>query len=256
MRNYKMIVSYDGTRYKGWQRLSTGEATIQGIIEATLSAEVGYEVKIHGSGRTDGGVHAKGQVANVKISRKIEEETFLEGLNQNLPKDIRIINVSLVTNNFHSRYGAKGKHYSYTIDTGEKPNVFMRKYAYSFTDFLDLEKMQQGANVLVGTHDFEAFSDKKDDKSSIRTIYNITIKQKKNILRIDYYGNGFLNHMVRILTGTLLQVGSGQKEIGDINKALETKERIDAGYMAAAKGLCLEEVYYDSIEAAVPHLCR
>ncbi len=244
MRNYKLVISYDGTRYKGWQRLATGEHTIQNTIETAISEWMGYPVTIDGSGRTDSGVHANGQVANVKISRRIEEELFLLQLNERLPEDIRIQSVTLVKNGFHSRLSAKGKQYVYTIDTRDKPQVFQRKYTYHFPELLELDKMKEAAKLLLGTHDFSAFCDKKEEKSGIRTIHGINIKNEDNMIYIEYFGSGFLNHMVRIVTGTLLEVGSGQKEVADVQKALDSKLRADAGYTAPARGLRLEEVYY------------
>ncbi len=244
MRNYKMVISYDGTRYKGWQRLADDNRTIQLIIEEAISQMMGYPVTIDGSGRTDSGVHANGQVANVKISRKVEERDFLDELNERLPEDIRIRSVELVKNSFHSRLSAKGKQYVYTIDTREKPDVFQRKFTYHFPEELDINKMKMGAELLLGTHDFSAFCDKKDEKSGVRTIHGININRERHLIYVEYYGTGFLNHMVRILTGTLLEVGSGQKEVIAIQSALESGLRKDAGYTAPARGLRLEEVYY------------
>ncbi len=244
MRNYKMVISYDGTRYKGWQRLATDENTIQNRIEEAISGIMGYTVTIDGSGRTDSGVHANGQVANVKLSRRMDEEELCARINQQLPDDIQVKSVELVKNGFHSRLSAKGKQYVYIIDTREKPQVFCRKFTYHFPEKLEIEKMKKAAEALRGTHDFSAFCDKREEKSGVRTIHGINIIEEGHLIRIEYYGSGFLNHMVRILTGTLLEVGSGQKEVSDIAVALESKMRADAGYTAPARGLRLEEVYY------------
>lgn len=245
MRNYKMVVSYDGTRFKGWQRLSNDENTIQHQIEKAISEIIGYEVTIDGSGRTDSGVHANGQVANVKLAGKLEEELFRQGLNEKLPEDIVVKSIELMKNSFHSRLSAKGKQYVYTIDRREKSDVFGRKYTYHFPEELDVKKMKAAAELLVGTHDYGAFCDKKDEKSSVRIIHGINIVEEGTFINIEYYGSGFLNHMVRILTGTLLEVGNGQKQVMDIQVALDTKLRADAGYTAPARGLRLEEVYYE-----------
>ncbi len=244
MRNYKMILSYDGSNYKGWQRLANEPLTIQGIIEKAISNRVGYDVTIDGSGRTDAGVHAKGQVANVKLSGLVELEEFQKDLNDLLPKDIQINAVELVKNGFHSRLNAKGKFYSYSIDLREKPCVFTRKYTYHFGQNIDIERMKQASTYLVGTHDFSAFCDKKDEKSAIRTIHGINFVMKRDQLILEYFGNGFLNHMVRIVTGTLLEVGSNQKEVNQVKSILESRVRANAGFAAPARGLCLEEVYY------------
>lgn len=244
MRNYKMVISYDGTRYKGWQRLANDYNTIQYQIEKAISQILGYEVTIDGSGRTDRGVHALGQVANVKVSGKLQETEFLRELNKILDEDIRVMSMELVKNSFHSRLSAKGKKYIYTIDRREKPDVFARKYTYHFPEQLNVQKMNQASQLLIGTYDYGAFCDKKDEKSSVRTIYNIRIAEEAHILRIEYEGTGFLNHMVRILTGTLLEIGSGQKDIQEIQVALESKNRQNAGYTAPARGLQLNQVYY------------
>lgn len=244
MRNYKLVISYDGTGYKGWQRLATDENTIQNRIEEAISGIMGYKVTIDGSGRTDSGVHANGQVANVKLSRRMDEEEFCAQINQKLPDDIQVRSVELVKNSFHSRLSAKGKQYVYTIDTREKPEVFGRKFTYHFPEKLEIEKMKIAAEMLLGTRNFSAFCDKKDEKSGVRTIHGINIREKGHLIIIEYYGSGFLNHMVRILTGTLIEIGNGQKEISDIEVALKSKMRADAGYTAPARGLRLEEVYY------------
>lgn len=244
MRNYKLVISYDGTRYKGWQRLSSDNHTIQYVLEQEISKIIGYEVTIDGSGRTDSGVHANGQVANVKTSGKIDVIEFRNQLNEILPEDIQVQSIELVKNGFHSRLSAKGKQYIYTVDRREKPEVFLRKYTYHFAQELDVKLMKMAAEQLLGTHDFSAFCDKKEEKSGVRTIQGIHILEEDHLLVIEYYGSGFLNHMVRILTGTLLEIGSGQKTIEEIQKALESGRRADAGFTAPARGLRLEEVYY------------
>ncbi|MFI3208926.1 MAG: tRNA pseudouridine(38-40) synthase TruA [Eubacteriales bacterium] len=245
MRNYKLVISYDGTGYKGWQRLATEECTIQHKLEEAISGVLGYSVTVDGSGRTDSGVHANGQVANVKVAGKLDTESFRQSINEKLPDDICVREISLEKNTFHSRYSAKGKQYIYTIDTREKPDVFQRKFTYHFPEMLDVNNMKLAAQSLIGTYDYSAFCDKKEEKSGVRTIHGINILKEDNLIYIEYYGTGFLNHMVRILTGTLLEVGSGQKEISDVKKALESKKRADAGYTAPARGLRLEQVYYN-----------
>lgn len=245
MRNYKMTIAYDGTRYQGWQRQSNTEETIQGILERVIHDVIGYPVTIDGSGRTDGGVHAYGQVANVKLSGKVEKDTFRDALNARLPEDIRVRSVELVRNGLHSRYSAKAKRYEYVVDIREKPDVFTRKYCYHVTEPLDVTAMRKAASFLTGTHDFGGFTDKKDEKSTVRTIYQIGIEEEKGKLRFSFYGNGFMYHMVRILTGTLLEVGSGKKHPEDVKKILRTKERKEAGFLVPAMGLCLKEVIYE-----------
>ncbi|WP_461816243.1 tRNA pseudouridine(38-40) synthase TruA [Faecalimonas sp.] len=244
MRNYKMIIAYDGTKYQGWQRQSSTPLTIQGILETTISEIVGYFVEIDGSGRTDRGVHAIGQVANVKLAGKIEERKFQEQLNKKLPEDIRIRQIKLVPNCFHSRLSAVAKTYEYVVDTREKPNVFTRKYCYHYTKTLDVQCMQEAAKKLVGRHDFSAFTDKKDEKSAVRILYNIKIEKHGYKIYFRFYGNGFMYHEVRILAGTLLEVGTGERTIQSISEALQSKNRSDAGFLAPALGLVLKKVEY------------
>ena len=175
---------------------------------------------------------------------KIREETFQEVINSLLPEDIRVIRTELVKNGFHARYSASGKCYEYHIDTRQKQDVFERRYSYHFPYKVDKKKMEEAARILIGTHDFAAFTDKKEEKSTIRSIYDIMIAGQDGKIQITYRGNGFLYHMVRILTGTLLEVGMGKLTTEEIAGALVTGERKKAGFMAPAKGLFLKEVYY------------
>ena len=243
MNNYKMVLAYDGARYSGWQRLGKGELTIQGILENILQELLGVRTEIHGSGRTDAGVHAKGQVANFKCVQNLDS-AFQEMMNQKLPEDIRVVKFEKVSGNFHGRYSAKAKYYRYYVDTNEKPNVFRRKYTCQYPKELDLEKMRQAAKLLCGMHDFSSFTDDKSEKDKVRTVYEIAIVQERGIICFTYYGDGFLQHMVRILTGTLLEVGVGEKCSEDISKILGQKERAKAGFMVPAKGLFLDKVEY------------
>lgn len=245
MRNYKMTIAYDGTGYQGWQRQVTTERTIQGIMERTVADCVGYAVEIDGSGRTDGGVHALGQVANVKLSGKVDEKQFRAQMNEKLPEDIRVLEVQLVKNGFHSRLSAKAKRYEYVIDQRERPDVFTRKYCWHYIKPLNMEEMKRAASYLAGTHDFGAFTDKKDERSAVRTIYEISIRRDRDKIRFSFYGDGFMYHMVRILTGTLLEAGNGEREAESIQMLLESGTRADAGFLAPAHGLCLKEVEYD-----------
>lgn len=244
MRNYKMTIAYDGTKYQGWQRQSNTDLTIQGILEAAISQLIGYSVEVDGSGRTDGGVHALGQVANVKLSGKVDTLEFQRNLNDRLPEDIWVRQLELVKNSFHSRYSAKAKRYEYTINQREKPCVFTRKYCYHYPKHLDKQAMKRAAEFLIGTHDFGGFTDKKDEKSMVRTIYQITIAEEGEKLRFAFYGDGFLYHTVRILTGTLLEIGSKEKEPEVIRQIFKSKNRAEAGFLAPASGLCLKEVLY------------
>lgn len=243
MNNYKIVIAYDGSRYSGWQRLGKGELTIQGILENILQEILGVKTEIHGSGRTDAGVHARGQVANFK-TMQVLQPAFREQLNEKLPEDIRVLELEKVAGNFHSRYGAKAKRYKYYVDTNEKPNVFRRKYTCQYPKELNIENMRMAAVKLCGTNDFSSFTDDKSEKDKVRTIFQIDIAEENGIICFTYQGDGFLQHMVRILTGTLLEVGIGEKCSEDIAKILGQKERAKAGFMVPAKGLFLDKVEY------------
>lgn len=249
MRNYKMLIAYDGTKYQGWQRQSATPMTIQGMIEKTIGEVIGYSVEIDGSGRTDGGVHASGQVANVKLSGKVQEAEFQKKLNEKLPEDIRIRCVQLVPNRFHSRLDAVAKTYEYLVDTREKPSVFTRKYCYHYTKPLNIDKMQKAVTMLIGRHDFSAFTDKKDEKSGVRELYSIKIEKYGQKIHFYFYGNGFMYHQVRILMGTLLEVGTGERSVESVGETLKARERAKAGFLAPAFALTLKEVEYVTKEA-------
>ena len=247
MRNYKLVISYDGSRYKGWQRQPLIDLTIQSTLENRVGELLGYPVEVSGSGRTDAGVHARGQVATVKVAGLLDDN-FIEKLNLVLPEDIRVLEMELVPNRFHARYSAKGKRYCYYIDTSERPSVFKRKFVYHYPQTLNLEEMKRAVNYLIGNHDFTAFTDDREEKSKVREIYDIQITREGSCLKLEYYGSGFLYHMVRILTGTLLEVGCGEKRPEDIPVIMEQKQRANAGFLAPAKGLFLEKVYYEQRE--------
>lgn len=248
MRTYKLTAAYDGTGYQGWQRQVNTEKTIQGILEKTISAELGYEVEVNGSGRTDAGVHACGQTASVVLRGKVEDDFFTGRINEKLPADIRIRRAELMKNGFHARKSAVWKVYQYQIDTAEKPDVFERRYTYHFPKKLNLDAMQKAADILTGTHEYTAYTDKKDEKSTKRTIYAIMVGGQGSRVNIRYEGTGFMYHMVRILTGTLLEAGSGARSIESVQDALQKKDRTQAGFLAPARGLFLKEVYYSGRE--------
>lgn len=239
-----MTIVYEGSRYQGWQRQNNTTQTIQEVVEEAIGRVVGYPVEIDGSGRTDGGVHAKGQTATMRLSGKVDEAEFKDSLNRQLPEDIQVKDMILVKNGLHARLNAKGKSYEYFLDTREKPDVFTRKYCYHYPHELNVKAMEEAAGHLLGKHDFAGFTDKKDEKSTIRTIYDIIIEKQGSKIRIEYYGTGFLYHMVRILTGTLVDVGMGRKQPEELTDILKDGKRERAGFLAPAKGLFLKEVYY------------
>ena len=202
-------------------------------------------MEVNGSGRTDAGVHAKGQTASVVLPFKLDEDKFRADVNNFLPEDMRVKNVEKVKKSFHARLSAVGKRYEFFIDTGERPDVFFRKYCYHFPKNTDIALMQEAAEILKGTHDFGGFSDIREEKCTIRTIYDIIIEKNGNMIRMEFYGTGFLYHMVRILTGTLLEVGTGAVSLETVQEILDTADRRKAGFLAPAGGLFLKEVYYE-----------
>ena len=243
--NYKLVLQYDGTKLNGWQKQGNTDNTIQGKLEAILEKMYGQYVEIHGSGRTDAGVHALGQVANFHAPEKFSPEEMKASLNEYLSKDIRVLKVETADDRFHARLTAKAKTYEYRIDNGEVADVFQRKYVMREENSLDLDAMRAAAGYLVGTHDFKTFcANKKMKKSTMRTIYSIDIEEKNGIVSIKYRGNGFLYNMVRILTGTLIEVGRGMRKPEEMKRAIEAQDRGSAGFTAPAQGLYLVEVEY------------
>jgi tRNA pseudouridine38-40 synthase len=245
MTNYKIIVQYDGRRYKGWQVQKNTDATIQGKLQAVLTKMSGYEVEVHGSGRTDAGVHALGQVANFKLREPKDCRDILVYFKEYLPEDIAVIDVTEVPLEFHSRLSAVIKTYRYRIWTSPIPNVFERKYVTSVEEKLDIEKMNLAAEYMKGTHDFTAFcGNRKFKKSAVRSIYDIDIQQLDAEICISVTGNGFLQNMMRILVGTLVEAGLGKRNPCGVQAVLESKNRELAGITMPPKGLCLMKVCY------------
>lgn len=255
MRNFKMTLQYEGTRFKGWQKQESTENTIQGKLEALLSKMTGQRIEVQGSGRTDAGVHALSQVANFHVDTQMRAEEILQYMNFYLPEDIAVIALEEVPERFHSRLNAKGKTYCYRVINSELPHVFDRRYAYVVEETLDIEAMKKAAQYLTGTHDFKAFtSNKRSKKSTVRTINEIQIEKitsssmllrgEQDEIRFTYSGDGFLYHMVRIMTGTLLEVGTHKRRPEEIADILSLGLRENAGELVPAKGLTLMEVQY------------
>ncbi len=245
MQNYKLTIQYDGTRYNGWQRQGNTDNTIQGKLNEIIGRYLGEEMDIAGSGRTDGGVHAYGQVANFKTGKCLDKDKFLLDINSYLPQDIRIIAVESVDERFHARLSAVSKTYEYVIDNGTVADVFARKYSYRLEEKLDVEKMRVAAGLLTGTHDYLSFcGNKKFKKSSVRTVTDILITESAGKITISFTGNGFLQNMVRIMAGTLIEVGLGKREPESMMEIINARTREAAGMMAPAEGLFLKEVFY------------
>ena len=247
--NYKMIVQYDGSRYKGWQSQKKTDATIQGKLAAVLEKFAGHPVEVQGSGRTDAGVHARGQVASFSLERESIPQEIMNYVNQYLPEDIGVIEVQEALPRFHARLSAVRKTYVYRIWNSSKPNVFERKWMHTIEEPLDVEAMKEAAQYLIGTHDYESFCAlKKKKKSTIRTIYKLEVEVFGEEIRIVVTGNGFLHHMVRILVGTLVEVGLKKRRPEEILHLLVVKKREEAGVTMPAKGLTLWQVDYKNAE--------
>ncbi len=244
--NYGLWIQYDGTRFEGWQRQKKSDQTIQGKIEAVLSRMFEEEIEIHGAGRTDAGVHALGQVANFHTQKKRDCDWIMKEMNRFLPEDIGILEVCVMPERFHSRLCAKEKIYCYRIGRAKEKNVFARKWVYGFYEPLDLEAMRKAARFLCGTKDYRSFcSNKRMKKSTVRTVSEIKMEEKDGEVWITFVGDGFLYHMVRILVGTLLEVGEGKKDPESMTEILEKKDRQYAGKTAPAQGLSLVRVQYE-----------
>ncbi len=244
MRNLRLDLCYDGTKYKGWQRLSSNDNTIQSKLETALSRILNEPVEVIGSGRTDAGTHAKHQVANFHCQSQMPCQQILELLRRYLPEDIGIYSCRNVSERFHARLNAKTKTYVYRLWNSTQPCVFERKYVYTDTRELDVEKMRQAAEYFIGTHDFSAFcANKNMKKSTVRHIEAFEITEIDGEIRFAVTGNGFLHHMVRIMVGTLLEVGRAERDQDSID-SLFGQERAQAGALVPACGLCLMEVSY------------
>lgn len=245
--NYLLELSYDGSRYNGWQRLGNTENTIQGKVETALSRLLDQPIEICAAGRTDAGVHARCQICSFRADTDRAAADILADLRHYLPADIGAIRLEEAPDRFHARYNCRGKTYIYRIWTSEVPNVFDRKYLTVFTEPLDMEEMRRAADLLSGTHDFSAFcSAKSKAKSAVRTIFSIEIHQEGGELRLSFRGDGFLTNMVRILTGTLLEVGTGKRSAEEIPAIFASGKRAEAGFTAPPGGLILWDLEYDN----------
>ncbi len=245
LSNYRLTLCYDGTRWKGWQKQGNTEHTIQGKLETLLSRLLDQPVEAAGSGRTDAGTHAAMQVASFRAKTKLSPEEILSGLRQYLPADIGALSLEEAPPRFHARLSCVGKTYVYRIWNSPVPNVFERNYLYFLDEPLDLSAMGRAAAALTGTHDYRAFcSLKRYKKSTVRTVEEVRIEALGPELRLTFSGDGFLYHMVRILTGTLLAVGRGELKPEDMADILASRDRTRAGETVPACGLCLTEVRY------------
>ena len=244
MRNLRLDICYDGTRYRGWQRLGNTDNTIQGKIETALSRILGENIEISGSGRTDAGVHARGQVANFHCESSMSCDEILDQLRRYLPEDIGIYSCKECSDRFHARLNAREKTYQYRIWNSEEPCVFERRFVAVMPEKLDLDAMRKAAGYLLGEHDFAAFcGNPKFKKSTVRSIYSLDVSRAGPEIRVTVTGNGFLQNMVRIIAGTLIEVGRGERTSDSIPDLFGAK-RAEAGFLVPPQGLCLQEVEY------------
>lgn len=245
MRRIKLVVAYDGTNYCGWQVQPNG-VSIQSVLQQAIEDLVGEKIMLTGASRTDSGVHALGQVAVFDTNKmNIPDWKFAMAINQRLPKDIVVQSSKDVAGDFHPRYCDTVKTYKYKILNRRQALPNERLYSYFVPQKLDIEAMEEAGKLLVGTHDFRNFcSMKTTAESTVRTIYTLDFDRSGDMITMTVTGDGFLYNMVRIITGTLLKVGFGQKTGNDIVKALESKERMIAGPTAPAHGLTLVEIKY------------
>ena len=248
-RNYKFIISYDGTRFFGWERQPGKDMTIQGKLETVLTRMCGLpegeRVDVIGAGRTDAGVHARAMTANAILDTELSEDEIQAYMNRYLPEDISVNEVRVCSDRFHARYNALGKTYRYTCWYGASKPVFDRKYVTVLEEQPDVEKMRQAAQYLIGTHDFKSFcGNSKMKKSTVRCVDAINIETSGNYIRLYFHGNGFLQNMVRIMTGTLLEVGFGNISPEEVKEILEACDRQKAGPTAPPEGLCMMKVDY------------
>ena len=244
MRNIKLIIEYDGKGFNGWQK-QPDKLNIQGEIERAIEQITGGTVDLIASGRTDAGVHSLGQTANFKTDSNIPIEKFAKAINSQLKKSIVIKSAEEVDENFHSRYSVKSKTYRYIINNSENGTAIYRNLEYHFPIKLDYEKMNEAAKFFIGEHDFKAFkASGTSSKSSVRKIIDASVKKENERIIIEVTGTGFLYNMVRIISGTLLEVGEGKIKPSEITKIIESKDRKNAGKTLPAHGLYLLKVEY------------
>jgi len=245
MRNIKLTIQYDGSRYRGWQRLGDTDKTIQGKIEYVLEQMTNDKIELIGSGRTDAGAHAYKQIANFHTKSDLSEEDILDYLYKFLPEDIVVIEAKEVDNRFHSRYNVKGKKYLYRIWNSKRHNPFMRKHCTHIAEPLDIRLMRNAAKHFLGKQDFTSFTSlKSKKKSKERELFSIDIKKDNEIMDIIFHGDGFLYNMVRIIAGTLIEVGQGRISADSIPNLFNKKDRSLAGPTAPSSGLILYDVEY------------
>jgi tRNA pseudouridine38-40 synthase len=247
MRNFKIVVSYDGTDFHGWQ-VQPGLRTVQATLEEALAALTSQSIRINASGRTDTGVHAVGQVVNFRCDTRLEPEVFLRGLNANLPEDVVVKEAAEAPAAFDANRDARRKLYRYVIHDGSVPDLFMRKYCHHSRYRLDAPAMARAADVLRGKHDFACFETEWPNRaSSVRTVIHLALNRMGDWIWLDVEADGFLYNMVRAIAGTLIDVGRGYWPESQVAEILESRDRKRAGPTAPACGLFLMRVRYDEL---------
>ena len=245
MKRLKLTLAYEGTRYDGWQRQGNTGNTVQGRLEDLLARTLGAAVEIHGCGRTDAGVHARIQVCHFDVRDEVNIPELLQALRQYLPEDIAVLSLTETDPRFHARLSCRGKTYVYQINTGETRDVFRRRFELFAPGQLDEEAMASAARLLTGTHDYRAFTNNhRTKKSTVRTVSEIRLTRDGDRLSLWFTGDGFLYNMVRIMTGTLMEVGQGKRGPEEMTAILRSLDRAMAGPLAPAQGLTLWEVKY------------
>lgn len=242
--NVKILLEYEGTYYSGWQRQKNA-LSIQEVLETAIGSITGEKVNVVGSGRTDAGVHALGQVANFKTQTRIPPEKLPYAINSKLPNDIVVKHAETVPEDFHARFAAKAKIYTYTIYNAEFPSPLIRRYSYFFPKPVDVKAMERAADMLVGAHDFASFmASGSPVKSTVRRIDRLEVFKSGDVIKLEIEANGFLYNMARIIAGTLLDVGINKKKTNEMVSILKSKDRPRAGKTLPPQGLCLVKVIY------------
>ena len=251
MRNIKLTVAYDGTDYYGFQeQRGTGLPTIQEVLEAALSKMAGSYIQVYGAGRTDSGVHARGQVVNFDCTKwPVPTERLALALNGVLPNDIAAVKAEDVAPDFHARFSAQGKTYLYRVYNHNIPSPFENRYSHYMPSFLDTGAMGKAAALLEGTHDFKTFQAANSPvRNTVRTIFQTSVYRESNVIYFSLSGDGFLYNMVRIITGTLLEIGQGKRSPATMSDTIAARDRIAAGPTVPGRGLFLEKVYYNPLQ--------
>ncbi|MCQ2508621.1 MAG: tRNA pseudouridine synthase A [Dorea sp.] len=244
MKTYKLTLSYDGGRYLGWHRIASNDNTIQFILENSIGRLAGHRVLVEGAGITQPGAHARAQIASVRLEKNYDVQKLKTFLNRALPDDIRIQDIEIMPDGFQAKKDAIGFKYEYYVDNRERADVFYRRFCYHYPEKLDLKAMQMAADAMVGTRDFSSFTTQEECPNPVCTLSAVQIMCNQDKIRFTYFGSEFLDNMVEILTGTLLEIGAGKKKLSMVPVIIAAQDRNAAGFTAPSKGVFLSEVIY------------